>query len=176
MKHLKSPVYISILVFFLYLPLQAMAGDATASNMEGLNNGQLAFNQGNYALSFALWQKEALQGNSDAQVFVGLSYANGWGVRKDMHQASIWYAKAAQNNNPSGQLLLGLYYFLESEHDRAAGLTWLTLAAEGGDAQARHFLEKGYAKGWFNDITPVMPRNKPDHSPFGPIALADSLY
>ena len=169
MTNLNAPVSASILVIFLFLPLLVSAGD-----MQRLQQGQQAFNAGNYALSFALWLKEAQQGNSEAQVFVGLSCANGWGVPKDKQQASIWYAQAAYNKNPSGQLLLGLYYLLETGQDRAAGLTWVTLAAQAGEPQAQGFLDKGYAKGWFNDIKPVMAQQTPEAYALGPLALADN--
>lgn len=164
----KSAIYV-LLVFLMYFPVQAGADELVS-----LKNGQHAFNLGNYALSFALWQTQALQGDSDAQLFVGLSYANGWGVHKDMDLASVWYRQAALNNNPSAQLLLGLYYFLEGEDNRSAGLKWLTLAAEAGDQQARDFLAKGYPRGWFSDIEPAGVKQASRHSPIGPLALANT--
>lgn len=167
MHSCKNPAWYSFLAFCLSLSVQASAGE-----LQSLKNGQHAFNSGNYALSFALWQTEALQDDSDAQVFLGLSYANGWGVRKNMELARIWYQKAATNNNPSGQLLLGLYYLLQGDNQRAAGLNWLTRAAEGGDKQAREFLAKGHAKGWFHDINSGNPVQTSRHSPLSPIALA----
>lgn len=138
-----------ILCFWLGMPLLAMA-----EGMDGLQSGQHAFNSGNYELSFALWQTEATNGNAEAQVFVGLSYANGWGVRKSPELARLWYRKAAKNGNPSGQFLLGLIYIQGTEAERSFGLHWLQQAAEGGDADAQRFLNKGESRGWFRGVTP----------------------
>lgn len=135
------------LALLLCIPLQA-----TANESPGMESGQQEFNHGNLERSFALWQIDATRGNTNAQVFVGLSYANGWGVSKSPELASIWYKKAAINNNTSGQFLLGLHYIQQHGATRAAGLSWLKLAAEGGDADARAFLKKGFEKGWFKDI------------------------
>lgn len=125
---------------------------ATAAELDSLHEGQQAFNDGNYALSFARWQAQARQGVSDAQVFVGLSYANGWGVQKNLALAGFWYKKAAINHNSSAQLLLGLHYLLHREDMREAGVIWLIRAANAGEQQARDFLDRGKSKGWFKDI------------------------
>lgn len=139
-----QPLFFSLL---LYLPLLAAANGST-----DMESGQQAFNLGNLEHSFALWQTDATRGNPQAQVFVGLSYANGWGVNKSPELASVWYKKAAINNNTSAQLLLGLHYIQQQGATRSAGLSWLKVAAKGGDADAQTFLNKGYAQGWFKDI------------------------
>jgi uncharacterized protein len=141
---------IALLVLLLCLPVQASADD-----MEALQEGQVAFNSGDYVSSFALWSTLATQGHAEAQVFVGLSYENGWGTPKNAKLAEIWYQKAASNNSASGQYLLGLRYIQGAATTRAKGLMWLQRAAANGDSSAQQFLDKGKSRGWFIGITPV---------------------
>jgi len=121
-----------------------------------LEDGQVAFNSGDYNLAFSLWQTLATQGHTDAQVFVGLSYANGWGVDKNPKLASHWYQKAANNNNASAQFLLGLYFVSGNEADLTTGVMWLNRAADNGDISAKRFLKKAKKRGWFDRV----PSNK----------------
>ena len=46
-------------------------------------------------------------GSADAQNQIGWMYQNGLGVAKDYGQALIWYQKAADQSNPSGQINIG---------------------------------------------------------------------
>jgi len=134
----------------LWLPLQAMADEMVA-----LQDGQNAFNRGDYISSFSLWSTLATQGHADAQVFVGLSYENGWGTPKNTTLAEIWYQKAARNNSAAGQYLLGLRYIRGADVNRAKGLMWLQRAAANGDNSAQQFLDKGEKRGWFTGLTPA---------------------
>lgn len=152
-----------LLALALWLPVQAFAEGMTG--IEALEDGQKAFNMGDYELSFSLWSSLATQGHADAQVFVGLSYDNGWGTAKNKQLAMIWYQKAAKNNHATGQYLLGLHYIQGTETERAEGLMWLQQAAANGDSSAQQFLEKGQTRGWFTGITastvPAMLSNSP---------------
>lgn len=122
------------------------------ANILTLEDGQAAFNQGNYELAFSLWSRLATQGRSDAQVFVGLSYANGWGVDKSPKIASLWYKKAALKENASAQFLLGLYLIESKDADLPTGVMWLRRAAENGDNSAKRFMKKAKVRGWFNNV------------------------
>jgi TPR repeat protein len=144
---------------------------AGANGLDSLAQGQEAFNEGNYALSFAIWQTLARKGDSNAQIFVGLSYANGWGVAKDLSQAAYWYESAARQQNPSAQSLLGFYYLVHRQDMRETGMKWLLRAANNGDQQARDFLNKGASRGWFKDIETVNSARSGDAA-LGPLALA----
>ena len=149
------------------------------SQLQALEAGQMAFNTGNYELAFALWQTEASQGNPNAQVFVGLAYANGWGVDKSAHLAEIWYQKAAENGNASGQMLLGFHLLHMKQAD--LGLQWLQKAAAGGETTAQEFLEKGYERGWFKKPVPStesQPTAAPGESkpPVGSLAMAEAIH
>jgi len=141
----KHRIIVISLLFFL-IPLNAYA-----DKLETLSEAQTAFDLGDYEKAVSLWQSAALTGNSNAQVLMGLAYANGWGVDRDMLSAEMWYHIAAENNNPSGQFLLGLYY-LSSKSNLDAGLMWLKRSAENGDASAQGFLRKAEEKHWFENI------------------------
>ena len=135
-----------------------------------LQDGQDAFNTGNYDLAFSLWQTRATQGHSDAQVFVGLSYANGWGVDKNIKLAGHWYQKAAKNDNASGQFLLGIYLISGKSTDLPTGVMWLRRAAENGDTSAQGFLKKAKKRGWFDKVPQIKEEN---HQKVETIAMAD---
>lgn len=135
-----------------------------------LQDGQDAFNVGNYDLAFSHWQTLATQGDTEAQVFVGLSYANGWGVDKDTRLASVWYQKAALKDNTSGQFLLGLYLISGDDADLARGVMWLRRAAENGDESAIRFMKKASLRGWFKNVPTIKFDNK--SRPIEAVALA----
>jgi len=139
----------------LLLCLLVVSGSTLAEKLNTLADGQAAFNAGNYTLSFSLWSALATQGDTEAQVFVGLSYDNGWGTQRSAQLARVWYQKAAQKNNASGQYLLGLHFIQGNSEERAQGLMWLQRAADNGDSDAREFIEKGKKRGWFKNITPT---------------------
>ncbi len=174
-----------IITFFLAIslgiPAIALAEETVTANGSGsesiysapqLQDGQTAFNTGNYELAFSLWQTLATQGHSDAQVFVGLSYANGWGVNKSIKLASHWYQKAAKNDNASGQFLLGIQFISDKNADLATGVMWLKRAAKNGDTSAQGFLKKANKYGWFDKVRPA---NKKDHQKTTTIALVKSI-
>ena len=139
-----------------------------------LQDGQNAFNSGNYNLAFSYWQTLATQGHTDAQVFVGLSYANGWGVDKDTRLASVWYQKAALKENASGQFLLGLYLISGNDDDLANGVMWLRRAAENGDDSAKQFLKKAKIRGWFKDV-PIIKYENNKGKNIEAVALANDI-
>lgn len=166
-----QPIALLLLIMALWLPAQASADELAA-----LQDGQAAFNAGDYVLSFALWSNLATQGHAVAQVFVGLSHDNGWGTAKSAKLAEIWYQKAAINNNPTGQYLLGLRYIQGSDKNRATGLMWLQRAAANGDSSAQQFLDKADQRGWFTGVTPTSAPamlTTPPSSPPTPMAKHD---
>jgi hypothetical protein len=142
----KHHIIVFSLLFFL-IPLSTYA-----QNAEIISAGQAAFDDGNYETAVELWRTAATQGSPNAQVLVGLAYANGWGVDNDMHSAEMWYHMAAENNNPTGQFLLALYYISSRPDQLDAGIMWLKRSAENGDESAQEFLQKAEQKHWFENI------------------------
>jgi len=128
------------------------AGNVSAEKVASLEDGQVAFNAGDYTLAFSLWSTLATQGDTEAQVFVGLAYDNGWGTPRSAPLARVWYQKAARNDNSSAQYLLGLQFIQGTNAERAKGLMWLQRAADNGDRAAQQFIQKGKKRGWFKGI------------------------
>ncbi|AML49408.1 hypothetical protein AYM02_08905 [Coxiella burnetii] len=78
------------------------------------------------------WFKKAADaGDAGAQLFTGISYLNGYGVKKNIDIARKYFIRAAQNEIPMGQYELAKI-FLASRHagDRRMGRIWLTKAAD----------------------------------------------
>ena len=94
-------------------------------------------------------QRLANQGDADAQVFLGASYAAGIGVPQDDAEAARWYRRAAEQQHAGGQYQLGLAYFAGRgvPRDRDEGILWCRRAAEQGLATAQHFLALTYGLG-----------------------------
>jgi len=138
----------------IFTTLFSVASVSYAEKLDSLLEGQSFFNEGNYTKALQIWHDLAEQGLPEAQVFVGLAYANGWGVKKNMDEASSWYMKAAENNSPSAQFLLGLHYVTTgvNQYDVRVGIKWLKRAADNGDKGAIKFLKKAKKRRWFSEL------------------------
>jgi TPR repeat protein len=95
-----------------------------------------------------LYQKAA-QGNADAQVNLGLMYAEGRGVPKDDAQAVGWFRRAADQGNAVGQKNLAVMYFNGRgvPKDDTQAFAWFSKAAEQGNPDAQNNLALMYAEG-----------------------------
>lgn len=60
------------------------------------------------------WYKEAAnKGNAEAQLAIGLCYAEGIGITKDMEQAAFWLRMAAERGElQTAQYALGMCYLM----------------------------------------------------------------
>ena len=122
-----------------------------ATEQASLESAQAAFNKRDYGKAFDIWHKLAIENNSDAQVFVGLAYKKGGGVKKDRTQANSWSLRAAEAGNPAGQYFLGLHYVgSDNPEVVSAGVDMLVKAAENGDRSAKQFLIKARLKRWLD--------------------------
>ncbi|MGH7181803.1 MAG: trypsin-like peptidase domain-containing protein, partial [Nitrospiraceae bacterium] len=95
--------------------------------------------------SFVELEKLADSGDADAQVNLGVLYANGQGVPKDYAQASQWWEKAAAQGYPPAQVNLGWLYYHIQDYVRAR--QWWRKAAAHGYAPAQFGLGQLYANG-----------------------------
>lgn len=79
----------------------------------------------------------------------GSLYANGNGVPKDASLAARWYRKAAEQNNPSGEALLGISYAqgLGVARNETEAATWYRKAADQNDANGEWLLGNAYEAG-----------------------------
>jgi TPR repeat protein len=95
------------------------------------------------------YRKAADQGNADAQVNLGVMYAEGQGVKRDYTEAVRWYRKAAEQGYALAQWCLGVMY--EDGHglpqDYAEAVRWYRKAADQGNADAQFALGVMYAEG-----------------------------
>lgn len=74
-------------------------------------DGQTAYQNGDYAAAMSYWRPLADHGDALAQISLGMMYESGKGVPQDYAQATAWYRKAADQGDIGAQLRLGLAYF-----------------------------------------------------------------
>jgi TPR repeat protein len=77
-----------------------------------------------------------LQGQAEAQTFLGAMYAHGRGVTQDGVEAVKWYKLAAAQGDANAQFNLGAMYDngLGVKQDDVEAVKWSNLAAAQGDA------------------------------------------
>ncbi len=78
---------------FLALAIMALAVPSNAGPFE---DGNAAYQRGDYATALRLWRPLAEQGDAGAQYNLGLMYREGQGVSQDDAEAAKWYRKAAE--------------------------------------------------------------------------------
>ena len=85
---------------------------------------------------------KAEQGDKDAQLKLGVMYAEGEIVSKDIVEAVKWFRKAAEQGDADAQFKLGSVYYAGEgvPKDPVEAVKWLREAAEQGDAGAHSSL------------------------------------
>jgi TPR repeat protein len=107
-------------------------------------DGQVAYDKGNYGSALASWRPMADQGDAISQDNIGSLYALGKGVQQDYAQAIGWFAKAANQGLPKAQFHLG-YAYLRGDgvtRDRNMAIAWFRKAAAQGYAPAQSILDQ----------------------------------
>jgi len=111
-----------------------------------LEDGLAAAQHGDFAAAVQLWRPLAEVGNAEAQYRLGVMYANGKGVAKDVQEAAKWYRLAAAQGHTEALYLIGASYFegngVAQDYKEAA--KWYRLAATQGDALAQVLLGQMY--------------------------------
>ena len=96
------------------------------------------------------WYRTAAeQGKAEAQGYLGVLYANGWGMPQNDGEAVQWYRKAAEQGDADAQCNLGWMYQKGrgvSRNYREA-VQWYRQAAEQGHADAQNNLGLMYGNG-----------------------------
>lgn len=94
-------------------------------------------------------EKAAVQGDADAQCYLGLLYYLGQGVEQDYAKAKEWLEKATAQGNANAQCLLGILYFQGHgvKQDYAKAKELVEKAALHGSAEAQHLLGLLYEEG-----------------------------
>jgi len=93
--------------------------------------------------------KLAESGDRQAQVRVGIMYANGNGTETDKRKAVAWYEKSAAQGHTGAQFNLGECYYVGEGvlQDYAEAAKWYKKSADGGDALGQYELGNLYFKG-----------------------------
>ena len=97
-----------------------------------MEDGQAAYNRGDYATALELWQPLAEQGVARAQNNLGVMHENGRGVPINVIEALKWYRLAAEQGYAGAQNNLGMIYALGRPgvpQDTVRAHMWLSLAA-----------------------------------------------
>jgi TPR repeat protein len=92
--------------------------------------GLAAFKNKDYATAFKEWKAAADHGQAEAQFDLGVLYAQGKGVRRDLTEASKWYRLAADQGNAEAQFALGQMYSRGwgVPRDEADAIRWFQMA------------------------------------------------
>jgi hypothetical protein len=105
--------------------------------------GYAAYSLQNYAEARKLYLVGAAKGNANCMYSLGLLYAEGLGVGRDLTEAQSWYEKAANKGYVNGFYSIGLLYLQDGQNRRRDCNTarhWFSIAAEHGSSPAREWL------------------------------------
>ena len=114
-----------------------------------LAEAQRAQEAGDYAHAATLYLPLAINGDSVAQLNLGVLYTQGQIIQPDYRIALQWYLAAAEQGNAQAQAKLGELYTTGAgiPQDFKKALHWLTASAKQGNAAAQQHLGEMYAKG-----------------------------
>ena len=73
-------------------------------------DGVTAYDQGRFDAAYVLWKPLAEQGNSAAQLNLGVLFEKGLGVAQDYAEAARWYMKAGERGDEEAQYNVALMY------------------------------------------------------------------
>jgi len=123
-----------------------LAAPASAGPLE---QGEAAWNRGEYAAALELLRPLADRGVAAAQATLGIMYDNGQGVPTDHAVAVVWFRKAANQGHAHAEYDLGLKYSQGQgvSHDDAVAVSWFQRAADHGDPEAMFRLGEAYELG-----------------------------
>jgi TPR repeat protein len=92
--------------------------------------GMQAFKNKDYAGAFREWKAAAEAGQAEAQFDLGVLYAQGLGVQRDLTAAERWYRKSAEQGNAEAEFALGQMYSRGwgVPRDEADAMRWMQMA------------------------------------------------
>ncbi len=120
--------------WLLALSLAALPGAALADVKAGVD----AWTAGDYDRAVAEWRDPAARGDADAQFNLAQAYRLGRGVEKNLAQAEVYYAKAAEQGHLKAADNLGLLMFQSGRREDA--MPYIAAAAGRGDPRAEYLL------------------------------------
>ena len=124
---LSTRATISLATPFAVLLAIALARPAVA----GLDEGKAAFERGDYETAMRELLPLAEQGVSEAQLGVGVMYANGQGVAQNPADAAKWFREAAEQGHAQAQFNLASMYSVGRgvAQDNVLAYMWCTVSA-----------------------------------------------
>ena len=111
--------------------------------------GQDAYDSGDFAVAFKIWNTLAKEGDPLSQFNLGVMYSRGEGTRKNGKRALEWYMRSAEQGYAPAQFNLGAIYIEGSivDADQKKAAAWWQLAAEQEFVQAQFNLASLYCRG-----------------------------
>lgn len=106
-------------------------------------DGDAAYQRGDYAAALAILRPLAEQGDASAQHDLAIMSLNGRGVPKNEAEALLWLRLSADQGHADAQAMLGNAYFYgwgATPPDYAESSKWLRAAAEQGYAEGQYDL------------------------------------
>lgn len=134
----------------------AAPDDATVDEAGSAGDAYDAFLNGRYEEAIAIWLPLANNGDAAAQFNMGVMYANGLGVDRDMGVAMDWWEAAARQLHVRAAHNLALAMLAGEPHDGSredgeidypAVLRFLKIGADAGYPNSEYTLGKLYAEG-----------------------------
>ena len=116
---------------------------------QNFEDGKVAYEAKDYKKALEILLPLAEDGNSQAQVTLGIMYDYGQGVSKDPVEAMKWYIKAAEQGIPVVQHDVGVKYFQGSgvKQDYLEAAKWWEQSANAGLADSQFNLGLLYYRG-----------------------------
>ena len=121
---------IAAILLILSLAAQLAAGP--------LEDAFVAYKQGDYATALRLYQQLADKGSANAQLNLGIMYANGQGVAQNYAEAVKWYGLAANQGLATAEHNLALMYTNGQgvPQNYVLAYKWFSLSAAQGYTEA----------------------------------------
>lgn len=156
-KYIAAPLIFGMVSLLGSATVVAQSSELTQSPQTDtdaeLNRAVTAYQNQDYATSFAIWSRFAALGNPDAINNLGELYRYGQGVTRDEKRAFLLYKEAAdRTDNRTAAALYNLatfyYHGIGTQENEREAFRLMTLAANAGWAEASYDLGTWYTTGY----------------------------
>src|SRR5947199_3433454 len=133
-------------VFIYMKPVLYMLLILAAPLWADFKSGLAAYDRGDFRAAMQEWLPVAQRGDANAQFNIGLLFASGKGVKKDLRQAADWYRKAAEQGVGAAEYNLGVMFANGDgvPRDVHEAVKWLQKASDAGIPMGREELANLY--------------------------------
>jgi len=104
---MKNPFKSLLLFSILTLSISIVRGQSTG---EAYTRAKELYDAKNYQAALPLMRKAAENNHTEAQIYLGVMYENGYGTTVDVYEAVKWFRKSAEQGYHWGQHNLGIMY------------------------------------------------------------------